>query len=195
MEPIKHFLNKDLSKLSLEEKTNLFVLLLPPINFAIKKVMSKFHSLPLEHSDLLSYAWIAFDNLLKVYQVKKIRKKFVWSVIDAVSWKCTDVCTKYMNNRHKVLNMSVSTSSIKREIIENIKDENYQNNGMPLQEIVDTYFENSNEKLAKQVFEMYLNNCSNKEICKKLDLSRNKFKKILKTTIDDLRNIIRPLLD
>ncbi|CEA11340.1 hypothetical protein MCCPILRI181_01002 [Mycoplasma capricolum subsp. capripneumoniae] len=37
MEPIKHFLNKDLSKLSLEEKTNLFVLLLPPINFAIKK--------------------------------------------------------------------------------------------------------------------------------------------------------------
>ncbi|XWT77947.1 hypothetical protein V2P68_00090 [Mycoplasma capricolum subsp. capricolum] len=91
--------------------------------------MSKFHSLPLEHSDLLSYAWIAFDNLLKVYQVKKIRKKFVWSVIDAVSWKCTDVCTKYMNNRHKVLNMSVSTSSIKREIIENIKDENYQNNG------------------------------------------------------------------
>ncbi|XWT77946.1 hypothetical protein V2P68_00085 [Mycoplasma capricolum subsp. capricolum] len=49
--------------------------------------------------------------------------------------------------------------------------------------------------MAKQVFEMYLNNCSNKEICKKLDLSRNKFKKILKTTIDDLRNIIRPLLD
>ncbi|CBV67630.1 Putative uncharacterized protein [Mycoplasma leachii 99/014/6] len=51
--------------------------------------------------------------------------------------------------------MSVSTSSIKREIIENIKDENYQNNGMPIQEIVDTYFKNSNEKLAKQVFEMY----------------------------------------
>ncbi|ADR24077.1 conserved hypothetical protein [Mycoplasma leachii PG50] len=100
-----------------------------------------------------------------------------------------------MNNRHKILNMSVSTSSIKREIIENIKDENYQNNGMPIQEIVDTYFKNSNEKLAKQVFEMYLNNYSNKEICIKLDLSRNKFKKILKTTIDDLRSIIEPLLD
>nr|VZR75710.1 hypothetical protein MF5294_00743 [Mycoplasma feriruminatoris] len=157
--------------------------------------MSKFHSIPLEHQDLLSYAWIAFDELLKVYQTKNIKKKFVWSVIDAVSWKCTDVCAKYINNRHKILNMSLANSNISLEILENIPAETYKEFNYVIFEMVEIYFKKHKNKLAKPVFEMYLDNVPKKQIFTKFNISRNKFKKIIDDTINDLRTIIGPFLD
>ncbi|ADK69403.1 hypothetical protein [Mycoplasma mycoides] len=194
-EKIKPFLEMDLSKLELEDKTKLFLLLSPPINYGIKKAMSKFHSLPLEHHDLMSYAWIAFDELLQVYQAKNIKKKFIWSVIDAVTWKCIDACTKYINNRHKVLNMSLS-NSIKQEHLENIvSEEDYMGYNFAIEEIIDLYFKNCNDKLAKPIFEMYIRNVPKKHIFTKFNISRNKLKKIIEKTTADLKKIIEPLID
>lgn len=194
MKKIDYFLNKDFRSLTESEKLELFQILEPPIKFAIKKALSKFYKVPLEFQDMQSYAWMAFDDLLKKYQTKNIKKKFVSSVIDAVTWKCTDACVKYINNKHKVLNNSVYKTQENNLKEDNVKEMSYSEFTMGWEDLIEKYFQTTEEPLAREIFYMYANEVSKTEICDTLDISRNKFTRILRKTISDLQELAKPLL-
>ncbi|WP_236607885.1 sigma-70 family RNA polymerase sigma factor [Mycoplasma putrefaciens] len=155
MKEIQRFLKKDLKDLTESEKLELFEILQPAIRFAIKKALSKFYKVPLEFQDMMTYAWFAFDDLLKKYQTKNIKKKFISSVIDAVTWKCTDACVKFINNKHKVLNISVYHSPTKREDEINKIASNYFPINTGWNDVVEKYFKNCDEPLAREIFSIY----------------------------------------
>ncbi|WP_434334560.1 hypothetical protein V2P43_00085 [Mycoplasma capricolum subsp. capricolum] len=183
------FSNKYLSELNLEQRTELFSELLDSINASIKKAMLEFHPLPLEYQDLLFYAWLTFQEILNKSKTKKFKAELLLKVLGAIRSKCVEVCAKSIKNCYKKLNFSIATCSLsyKKPNKDTILD---SKSNITIQEIVDTYFENTNEKLAKQVFEMYENIFSQKEICETLDISKNKFNIIIKNTICDLQKTI-----
>lgn len=183
------FSNKYLSELNLEQRTELFSELLDSINASIKKAMLEFHPLPLEYQDLLFYAWLTLQEILNKSKTKKFKAELLVKVLEAIRSKCIEVCAKSIKNYYKKLNFSIATCSLsyKKPSKDTILD---SKSSLAIQKIVNTYFENSNEKLAKQVFEMYENIFSQKEICATLDISRNKFNIIIKNTICDLQKTI-----
>ncbi|CBV67629.1 hypothetical protein [Mycoplasma leachii] len=181
--------NKYLFELSLEQRTKLFSELLNPINASIKKAILEFHPLPLEYQDLLFYAWLTFQEILNKSKAKKFNGELLLKVLEAIKSKCIEVCVKNIKNYYKNLNFSIATCSLSYKKTNKSTILNSENN-LTIQEIVDTYFKNSNEKLAKQVFGMYENIFSQKEICATLDISKNKFNIIIKNTIRDLQKAI-----
>ncbi|UKS54388.1 sigma-70 family RNA polymerase sigma factor [Mycoplasma feriruminatoris] len=185
---MKKSYEKSLDNLNLEEKTELFATLTDILDFNIRKMMIKFYSVPLRHQDLLSYAWMVFDDLLKVYKSKEFNLKLLLKINNAINLKCIEICTKSIKNQYQDFNISFTTCNLNK----NNKLETTNDN--QLQKLIDSYFINCKDELAKSVFEMYLNNLSTKEICNKLKISRNKFIKILNKIICDLQNVVTSAL-
>lgn len=178
-------------KLSLDEKYALFNKLEVPINFAIGKVVSKFHTLPIERDDFQAIAWLAFENMLNRYWAQPTHKGFVSYLIDSVYWKCMDYACQFTNNKHKVLNFNHPE---KMWVEHSKQSDDYDYDKAALLWTLEDYFKKYKiDSQTQAIFKDYLNNLTHQQICDKYQISRNRLKLIVKQTIRGFTRFINYL--
>lgn len=186
-EQFKHYLTHNLTLLTIEEKYDFFKKLEKPINYAISKVMQKFHTIPLEKEDFASIAWLAFDEVLQKYRPTLTHKSFVTYVIDNVYWKSMDYACKFVNNKHKVLNLN----NVRLSWQENVATADDTMQEWTTQLFLEDYFAKSHVAEKDQaIFMDYLYNLPLITIREKYQISRHKLKQVLEKTIADLERMI-----
>ncbi|ATZ16698.1 hypothetical protein JN01_0080 [Entomoplasma freundtii] len=186
-EQIQNYLKDNVSDLSLEEKYLFFQKLEIPINYAIAKVLRKFHTIPLEKEDFTSIAWLAFDEVLRKYQPTLTHKSFITYVIDNVYWKAMDYACKFVNNKHKILNLNNVNLSWQENQNLNVAD----SQEWMTQIFLEDYFRQAKIPTQnKDIFMDYLYNVPLVDIREKYQISRHKLKQTLEKTIADLERII-----
>lgn len=185
----------NIENLTTNEKYKLFTKFKPSIIFAIKRAYQKFDSIPLEIQDLEFYAWEAYDDLLKIYHKRKMRKSFTSCLVDAVYWKTLNVCSKYVTNKHKVVNNCMRAPNFMHEdynLNKIYRDENQTNiiNDIGWNHLLENYFLSHKSDLQKKIFLAYVNQTNVTQIARQEGISLSKAKTILHNVIKDLQQII-----
>lgn len=175
-------------ELSLDEKYALFNKLEAPINFAVTKVIQKFHAIPIERDDFQAICWIAFENTLERYWNRPTHKGFISYLIDSVYWKCMDYACKFTNNKHKILKFNYPKRSWKE--YQTLDNELNMESFVLWWSLEDFFIKNRIEGEIQQIFKDYLNNLPHYQICEKYQISRNRLKLIVKQTIRDFSHFI-----
>ncbi|PPE05068.1 hypothetical protein EELLY_v1c07560 [Entomoplasma ellychniae] len=191
-------MNKDMyniEKFSDDEKYKFFKELKPVVLFAIKRAYNKFDSIPLEIEDMEYYAWEAYNDLIKIYYKRKMRKSFTSCLVDAVYWKTLNICSKYVNNKFKIVNNCMRNASLLNDDYHlniNYHDENQTEliDNVGWNDLLDKYFSKFKTDLERRIFNEHVNGTHLTKIAKQEDISISKTKSTLQKIIIDLKEVI-----
>ena len=158
-------------KYELEIK-NFFIKNISFITSQSKKIKKVYETIPLEAEDLVSFAYLKLlesENKLEYFSIqleKGDTDVFFRKKIIGYMW---NYCHSYTNKKHQILNNIINSNFEDDEIILNNKTEDY---------FYEELFSFLDKDEFNVMYEIYINKIKRKDLFKKLNISKNKLKKI-----------------